>query len=491
MILQGSAFSCLQAFSVMSAIVAPYVVNSVTTDPLIPLTCGFVVCSGPSGVPCTTTGMPAATAWRAQDMIGGPDTAFRRNASYFCDAIASLQFDSSFWMSLLESKVVISAPCSFATCLAESMMICSTGLACTATKCAMCTLFSAPSPLLAAWLAEPPSSSSPHAAIPSRAASSMVTAQPRRRPIASHSSQSRIQAPPPAPVAQIASPGECAQRTMPSAATSVRATSSCQRPAPLLARRMPVGGAEHAAEVRRVRQPPARGDAEDRLVAQQRIAQVAAAALDALVADPLRHTEALALEQPVQVARGDVVRARDLLRAQAGRGQVLVDVGLDAREQHRVRRRFLDAHALGEHPPDEVEHAVHDARVLRPHAPAVQPVDEPGEERAGEARQARVARDAGRGERAHRGGAAAQQVAREREQDELDRPLGMQRERPRGLVAAQVAGADPRLPAVLLDDAGAADLEREVERLRVADRDPVLRSQHVGGVGDDPDTLSG
>src|SRR4051794_24825208 len=95
-----------QASEARPASEVPTVVDSVTTEPVRPLTCGSAVCSGPRAVPCATTGMPAAIALRAQAMSGGPDTALSTKASYFCDAMASLQLLISRWTSLLESKIV-------------------------------------------------------------------------------------------------------------------------------------------------------------------------------------------------------------------------------------------------------------------------------------------------------------------------------------------------------------------------------------------------
>src|SRR5512147_644980 len=106
MTLHGLAPVFSQALLVRSATATPLVVESVMADPTIPGTCGSVVCLGPSAVPCTTTGMPAAMAARAHGMSGGPETALSTKASYFFDAIASWQLASSRCTSLLESKVV-------------------------------------------------------------------------------------------------------------------------------------------------------------------------------------------------------------------------------------------------------------------------------------------------------------------------------------------------------------------------------------------------
>ena len=63
-----------------------------------------------------------------------------------------------------------------------------------------------------------------------------------------------------------------------------------------LARRAAVGGAERAREVRRVRERPAAGDDRDRLVRERGVEQVAAAGLEAAVADPLRDADVLGRE---------------------------------------------------------------------------------------------------------------------------------------------------------------------------------------------------
>src|SRR4051812_35525321 len=139
MTLHGLAPVFWHALLVRSATATPLVVDRVIEEPTIPGTWGSVVCLGPSAVPWTTTGMPAAIAARAHGMSGGPDTALRMKASYFLEAIASWQLASSRWTSLLESKVVTVALLAFAVSLALLMITCSTGLAWIATKCAMLT----------------------------------------------------------------------------------------------------------------------------------------------------------------------------------------------------------------------------------------------------------------------------------------------------------------------------------------------------------------
>src|SRR3954470_5254752 len=182
MTLHGLAPVFWHALLVRSATATPLVVDRVIEEPTIPGTWGSVVCLGPSAVPCTTTGMPAAIAARAQGMSGGPETALRMKASYFFDAMASWQLASSRWTSLLESKVVTVALLALPVSLALLMITCSTGLAWMATKCAMLTCLSALAPLALLERAddEPPEESlPPHATTPTIAAASTAPTMTR------------------------------------------------------------------------------------------------------------------------------------------------------------------------------------------------------------------------------------------------------------------------------------------------------------------------
>lgn len=69
------------------------------------------------------------------------------------------------------------------------------------------------------------------------------------------------------------------------------------------------------------------------MVGECRVAQVAAAVLQAFGADPLRHRVPLSGEHPVQVAGGDEARPGDLLGVEAGVAQVGLNVGLGLEEQ--------------------------------------------------------------------------------------------------------------------------------------------------------------
>ena len=91
----------------------------------------------------------------------------------------------------------------------------------------------------------------------------------------------------------------------------------------------------------RAGQSPAARDREDREMAESRIEQVAAAALQASRADPLAHARPLALEQLVEVARRDEARAGDSLRIEIGVAEVRRDERLDVVQDLRARSHAL------------------------------------------------------------------------------------------------------------------------------------------------------
>src|SRR4029453_18318354 len=209
MTLHGLAPALSQALFVRSATAPPLVVESVTAEPTMPSTCGSVVCLGPSAVPWTTTGMPAAIAARAHGMSGGPETALSTNASYFFEAIASWQLASSRCTPFLESEVVTVALLAFPVSLALLMITCSTGLAWIATKCAMLTCLFA-SPELEAVL-EPPDDALSSESLPPQATTPTIAADSARPTTARLMALSSSCA----DSAQMCAPRPCAQRPRP------------------------------------------------------------------------------------------------------------------------------------------------------------------------------------------------------------------------------------------------------------------------------------
>src|SRR3954447_17520076 len=105
-----------------------------------------------------------------------------------------------------------------------------------------------------------------------------------------------------------------------------------------LARRHPVVRPEGPAEVGSAREAPGQGDVEDGPVGEARIGEVAPAALQAGVADRLGHRARLVLEQAVEVAPRDVMRAGHGLGRQVAVPGARGDVGADLpAEEHRGR----------------------------------------------------------------------------------------------------------------------------------------------------------
>src|SRR5436190_6982114 len=184
----------------------------------------------------------------------------------------------------------------------------------------------------------------------------------------------------------------------------LRGEASSGRFAPELARRAAVGRAEEPAEVLRARQAPATGDREDRLVAERRVEEVAAAVVQARGPDPPAHARALGLEELVQVARRDEARTRDLVGIEVRVAEVRLDEGLRVEQDLRPRawpRRRLGAGRRGVQATDEVEHAVHRVRhLLRRDRPVLQTRGEAPEERDRRTRKPLGARDPDRGQAA-------------------------------------------------------------------------------------------
>jgi hypothetical protein len=87
---------------------------------------------------------------------------------------------------------------------------------------------------------------------------------------------------------------------------------------PVLGGREVVRGADRAAEVSRIGEPPASGDRAHRPVRQRRISQILATPLQSALADPARHRCVLALEQLVEIPKRDVVSGGNHARGKPG-----------------------------------------------------------------------------------------------------------------------------------------------------------------------------
>ena len=102
-------------------------------------------------------------------------------------------------------------------------------------------------------------------------------------------------------------------------------------------------------------EPPAGRDVEDRVACAHRVLQIAAAALQAAVADRLGDGPRAVLEEPVEVPARDEVRRRDGLGVERRVAEMLVDVPADEGAQ-RVGRARDDGRAVER--ADELEQSV-------------------------------------------------------------------------------------------------------------------------------------
>src|SRR5581483_9720179 len=258
-----------------------------------------------------------------------------------------------------------------------------------------------------------------------------------------------------------------------------------------LRRRAPVGRAEEPAVVLGAGEAPPARDREDRLLAQRGVEEVAAGALEPLLADPLADAHALALEQLVEVAGGDEAGAGDRLRAESGIAEVLLDEELDVAEDLVARPEDAPGRAAaptGVQPDGEVERALGQrGRVAGADRAVLEAVRELADEAGRDARQAFAARDPDGGEAADPVRVVAEQLPRDLQHDRLERPVRARDHGLRGLVAHQVARPHLRRTALLRDLQPPAHHDREVETLGIAGRDRVRAPAHRVRRGGDPE----
>src|SRR5262249_61400210 len=105
---------------------------------------------------------------------------------------------------------------------------------------------------------------------------------------------------------------------------------------PVVARGATVRGPEESTEVLRAGEAPPARDLPDRLAAEVRVGEVAAATVEPGNTDPVADAHPLRLEQLVQVPLRDEARARDLVRPEPRVAEVLLDVRPDVEQDLRA-----------------------------------------------------------------------------------------------------------------------------------------------------------
>ncbi len=207
-------------------------------------------------------------------------------------------------------------------------------------------------------------------------------------------------------------------------------------------------------------EPPAPGDRRDGGRHPSATGQFTPARLQPPLLDETADGDALALEEPVQIAHGYVVRPGDGLRGEGGIAELAVDVGPDAQQEMVAAVVRVPSGLIGDQGGEQVDdmagQPVPDGRRVGGGR-----VGQRGEEGPQHRAEAVCRVDGGTRDPPDVAVRDAQHMARQLE-DMGGEPLRIgEGERPRGVVEHQVAPAHLGPPAVLEEGGGARDLEAD------------------------------